>query len=274
MIDSHCHLDDPAIAPDLAAVLARARAAGVDRFVCAGTAHDQWPRLARLAADTPRIHAAYGIHPWFCDRHRADDLRALEARLADAVALGECGLDGTRGPTMDTQRHWLREQLALAARLNLPVVLHCVRAADALLRLLRERPRDWPELCGVVHGFAGSRETMLRLIDAGLHIGIGTRGWLGRGQSPAVSARRLAMLRAIPAERLLLETDAPFGGPDPRTMNEPARLPRLAARLAALRGEDASAIIAAADANARRLFGIGDNDGGQACTISTNARAS
>lgn len=243
MIDSHCHLDDPRLDACRGETLERARRAGVTCFVVAGTGAGEWPRLQQLCREEAGIHAAYGIHPWYCDRHQPRHLEDLDALLDGAIALGECGLDATQGkPDADTQLWWLRRQLALAAERRLPVILHCVRSTMPLLTELH----GFPELRGVVHGFGGSLEEARQFAMLGFHIGIGAMVLRER----ASKAHRLAA--GLPLAHLMLETDAPDGLPG--ELNEPANLPRIADTVAALRGQPASAIIAASDANTTELF--------------------
>jgi len=244
VIDTHCHLDDPRLAAELPSLLGRARAADVNRFIVAGTGMDEWPCLQQLCREESGIYAAYGIHPWYCNQHKTADLDTLARFLESAVALGECGLDAIHaGADHETQLWWLRCQLRLAAELELPLILHCVRNSEALLRELTA----YPGLRGVVHGFSGSLEEALRFTAAGFHIGIGAMVL----REQAKKMQRLAA--AVPIERLLLETDSPDGLPDGE-LNEPSNLPRIAASVAALRDTTADAIIAASDSNAMELF--------------------
>ena len=142
MIDTHCHLDAPAFDGDREAVLARARAAGVTDVVVPSVEPGGWGRLVAFGASHPGVHVALGIHPQALhgldpagdDRHLAD-LESLLAR-GGAVAVGECGLDGPgagEGAPLDRQRAVLRGHLAIARRLGLPVLLHSLRAHDAML---------------------------------------------------------------------------------------------------------------------------------------------
>jgi len=246
VIDTHCHLDDPRLLADRSELLDRARQSGVDGFIVAGTGSDEWPRLQELCRAESGIHTAYGIHPWYCERHQPDDLDTLARFLDSAVALGECGLDAAH-PHADreTQLWWLRSQLAIADEHKLPVILHCVRSSEILLQELAA----YPELRGVVHGFTGSLEEALRFTAAGFHIGLGAMVLRAR----AHKVQRLAA--GLPLERLLLETDAPDGLPGGQ-LNEPANLPRIAAAVASLRDTNTEAIIAASDSNAMELFSL------------------
>lgn len=251
LFDSHCHLDVAEFDADRDAVLARARAAGVaDQLVPAIDAAG-WPGLRALCAATAGLHPAYGLHPMFMDRHRPGHLVALRTWLERErpVAVGECGLDfWNGGDDAAAQLDLLDGQLRLAREFDLPVVLHARKALDAVTAALRRIGG----LRGVVHSFSGSPEQARALWDLGFHLGIG-------GPVTYPRARRLrALVATMPAHWLLLETDSPDQPPSgcQGLRNEPARLARVLAEVAALRGEDPEALAAATTANARRLFGL------------------
>ncbi|WP_242393905.1 TatD family hydrolase [Anaeromyxobacter oryzisoli] len=256
MIDSHCHLDARAFDGDRDAVLARARAAGVTELVVPAVGPDGWAALRDLCRATPGLHFGLGIHPQLLpevparddDRHLAD----LDAALArgGAVAVGECGLDGASaaaGAPLDRQVAVLRGHLAVARRHRLPVILHCLRAHDALLALLEEEALP---AGGVLHSWSGSAEQVRAFLPAGLHFAFAGPVTFERARRP------LAAARAVPRERLLLETDAPDQTPAPHRggRNEPAYLPLVAAGVAAALGIPAEEVGAITARNARALF--------------------
>jgi TatD DNase family protein len=243
-IDSHCHLDAPEFDADRAAVLARARAAGVQMLVLPAVLADHFESVRALAHEHGLAYAL-GIHPLFVARSADSDLDRLAQALARhrddprLVAVGEIGLDHfVPGLDRVRQARFYKAQLALARDAGLPVILHVRRSADALLQGLRR--------CGVAggiaHAFNGSR------VQADVFTGLGFR--LGFGGTltfeRALQIRRLAA--ELPASALVLETDAPDIPPHwlYRTAaeraaglvsrNEPAELPRIAASLAELRG--------------------------------------
>ena len=164
-------------------------------------------------------------------------------------AIGEIGLDYhyEDGAPRQVQREWFRRQLALAQERNLPVVIHDRDAHEDTLRILEEyKPR------GVVHCFSGSVEMMRRLTAWGLYIGIG-------GVVTFKNARRaVEVAAAVPADRLLLETDAPYMAPEPERgqRNHSGRIVHVARRLAEIRGEDPESLCRQTCANACRLFGV------------------
>lgn len=276
LFDTHCHLDFEAFDADRAEVVERARGAGVDALLVPGYAPRTWARAAALARAIPGARVAVGLHPLALSEPRpapaleparvpraaldepAPDLdpEHLEealyaaARAHGAVAIGECGLDARPGlAPLERQRLILDAQLRVARALCLPVVLHCVRAHGALLDCL-ERGGPLPA-GGALHAFTGPAELLPRYGRLGLSFGLG--GALTR---PA-ARRPQEAARAVPLDRLLLETDspdmAPEGAPGPR--NEPAFLKYTLAALAALRGVPEEELAAAAYDNALRLFG-------------------
>ncbi len=255
MIDTHCHLDKPELAADRDGVLARARAAGVTDVVVPAIGPDGWDALAALARATPGVHFGLGVHPQLLPEldPRSDDRRLaeLESALArgGAVGVGECGLDAPSveaGAPMDRQVAVLRAHLALARRFRLPVLLHCLRAHEPMLALLREAPLP---AGGVLHSFSGSADQVRAYLRHGLHFSFAGPVTYERARKPLDAAR------AVPRERLLLETDAPDQTPRPhRGRNEPAFLPGIAAAVAAAIGATPAEVDALTTANARALF--------------------
>ncbi len=255
VIDTHCHLDVAAFDPDRDAVVARARAAGVTDLVVPAIGPEGWEGLRALARATPGVHFGLGLHPQRLpgldprhdDRHLAD----LEAALArgGAVGVGECGLDQPSveaGASMERQLAVLRAQLALARRFRLPVMLHCLRAHAPLLALLGEEALP---AGGVLHSFSGSADQVRAYLPSGLHFSFAGPVTYERARRPLEAAR------AVPPERLLLETDAPDQTPRPhRGRNEPSHLPGIAAAVAAALGAPVAEIDARTTSSARALF--------------------
>ncbi len=259
MIDTHCHLDAAAFDADREEVLDRARGAGVTDVVVPAVEPAGWERLLAFAAAHPGVHAALGIHPQALpgidpaddDRHLAD-LERLLGR-GGAVAVGECGLDGptaANGAPLDRQRAVMRGHLAIARRLGLPVLLHSFRVPDAMREDLE---RDGLPGGGVLHSFSGSAEQVPALAALGLHFSFA-------GPVTYESARKpLDAARAVPRDRLLLETDAPDQTPHPHrgSRNEPARLPLVRDAVARAIGATPDEVDALTTGNARRLLRLG-----------------
>lgn len=251
MIDSHAHLDDEAFAPDRAAVLARARAAGVGAIVNVGYNAARWATTAALCATYQYVYAVLGVHP----HDAADWDDALAARLAAAlkepkvVGLGEIGLDFYRNyAPPERQRAAFRAQLAMALDMALPVVIHSRAAEDEVVVTLAEAGVTR----GVLHSFSGSLATAERALALGLHLSL-----TGPVSYPKAEHQR-ELARLIPLDRLLLETDCPYLAPQARRgkRNEPAFVRYTAEAIAAARGEPAEQVIAATTANAIQLFGL------------------
>lgn len=257
-IDTHCHLDAPEFAADRAAIRARARAAGVDHCVIPAVEVGNFDAVRVLAHEQGDSYAL-GIHPICTDRARDEDLDQLEHALIEArederlVAVGEIGLDHFL-PQLDAQRQefFYREQLLIAQRRDLPVILHVRRSADALLKHLRRVP-----VRGIAHAFNGSEQQAQEFVRLGFKLGFGGALTFERAQQ----IRRLAA--QLPLSALVLETDAPDIPPhwlyrtaqqreDGRGQgrNEPAQLPRIAQVLAHLRGMDAQELAQACFDNA------------------------
>jgi TatD DNase family protein len=237
--DVMAHVDDPRV-QDPDAVLARAAAAQVTHIVTAGVdpLNVPEPRWRALPVGLTLLRA-YGVHPMAIDAFMVTaQLDALPALLQGAAAIGEIGLDQRPGmPPLGLQETVLRTQLQLAVHLELPVILHAVRAGAQLLAVLQDfkLPRG-----GLLHGFAGPAELVRPLAKRGLYFSFGALL-----TNPAAERCHRAAA-TVPVERLLLESDTPEHG------MEPAALPRLLEALCAARGSVVSAQQIAH--NARELF--------------------
>jgi TatD DNase family protein len=247
VIDTHAHFD--ALADGPAAVLARAREAGVSRVIAIGSGIESCRRAVELAERDEGVFAALGIHPHQAggeEAGRVDELRDLLASPR-AVAVGETGLDHYRDyAPHDRQRELFEAQLELAAELGKPVVIH-TRAADG-------------DTVAALDGFGGTVVlhcfSSPALLDPALQ-----RGWYvsfaGNVTYPNAYDLRAAA-RGVPAERLLVETDSPYLSPQPRRgrPNEPANVVHTVAALAEARGDERDALAAQLDANADTAFGL------------------
>jgi TatD DNase family protein len=249
MIDTHCHLADQRFDKDRIQVLDRARHAGVTHFVEIAHAPEIVPRAHDLAREHPNLFLCVGVHPSESGRVPAAYLDALRdhARHPRVVAIGETGLDFFRdyAPRADQER-WFRAQVRLADELGLPVVIHQRSALEDTLAILEEMR---PQAGGVLHCFDDGPEAVARAAAIGFKLGLG--GVLTYGHAALVEA-----VRAAPAEMLLLETDAPYLEPEPRSLrrNEPALLARVLPTLCALRGWTPEEADRVTTANAKALF--------------------
>jgi TatD DNase family protein len=265
-IDTHCHLDAPELAPDLADVAVRALAAGVKHCVLPAVNVANF-QAVRLLAERFNYSYALGIHPVCVPRAQESDLKALDAELTlrhsapRLVAVGEIGLDFfvpelTTPAMRERQEFFYREQLKLARQHDLPVILHVRRSADRLLKHLRDLapPSGWH---GIAHAFNGSDQQAAEFIKLGFKLGFG-------GAVTFETALQLMRLAAeLPLTALVMETDSPDIPPHwlyttaasraqgvAQGRNEPSELPRIAQQVADLRGMPLLELAQATTANA------------------------
>jgi TatD DNase family protein len=255
LVDVGANLTHASFREDLDAVLDRARRAGVGTIIVTGTSVEESRRAAELAA-AHGLYATAGVHPHHareCDAGTIPALRAIAA-LPKVVALGECGLDYNRNysPHPD-QEKWFVAQLELAAELGKPLFLHSRDAHPRFAEILRHHRVGK----AVAHCFTGDAAELHAYLELGLYVGI--TGWIcdeRRGR------HLVDLVKVIPQDRLLLETDAPYLAPrdlhpQPKARrNEPAFLPHIARAVARARGESAEALAEASARNARILFGL------------------
>lgn len=252
MIDSHCHLDLAAYDADRDAVLARARAAGVIGILVPGIRPSTWPALTQLGClEVPRI--ALGIHPQIVPALTPEELAVTEDELAAqavgvrAIAIGECGLDGTTAMP-ELQEALLRMQIRVARLIQRPLVVHCFRAHDRLPRILREERAH--ECGGVMHSYSGGADLVPIYRDLGFSFSFA-------GPITYPTARKpLEAVRVVPEDLLLVETDGPDQAPTSHRgkRSEPAFLAEIVAAVAAAREADPARIAAVTQLNARTLF--------------------
>lgn len=252
LVDTHAHLTDPKLAPDLEDVRQRAREAGVAWvIVVATTAQDSRQGLDLVRAH-PGLAAAVGIHPNHAAKAQPGDWEKVVA-LADApevVAIGETGLDKHWDFTpFPLQRDYFDRHLDLALQTGRPVIIHSRECMADVIDQLRARGRP---ISGVLHSFTGTWEEAVQVLDLGLDISFA--GMITYSKKDLDGLRDVAA--RLPLDRLLVETDSPYLSPEPLRgrVNEPARVVHTARRVAALRGMDLASFAAATTVNARRLF--------------------
>ncbi len=257
MIDSHCHLAGEEFAADLDEVIGRATAAGVSgALVIVGAEDDEeYERAAGVATAWSGARLSIGVHPHSAGKFAGDPAAAaalVEARLAGrpaARAIGEIGLDYHYDfAPRDAQQAVFREQIGLARRLDLPIVIHTREAEEDTFRILSETPAG--ERRGVFHCFTGDRAMAKRALDAGFHLSLAGIVTFPR----ATELHEVAKI--VPLDKLLIETDSPFLAPVPHrgTRNEPARVAHVAEAIAKLRGTTVEAVAEASHQNFTRLF--------------------
>lgn len=249
LIDTHCHLADPAYAPDLPAVLERAWANGLAGIVVIGESRPTAERALALTRDDGRLRATAGIHPHDATSWDADTESWLRDTLQDprVVAVGETGLDFHYNHSpRDQQLRAFEAQLRLAADVGKPAVIHAREADDEVASVLAAHP----EVPAILHSFSSG----MSLLRAGqvLHHYVSFSGMV-----TFKNWRRDEAIRETPADRLLLETDGPYLAPVPHRgqRNEPGYVIHVAARVAAARGVSVEELIAQTGENARRVFG-------------------
>lgn len=250
--DSHCHLDPMRYGADLPDVLARAQAAGVLGITVIGTRAADSEAAADLAARTPGIAAAAGLHPNDVADVGPDEWDRIE-RLAESgrvAAIGETGLDWYRTTAPpDLQREYFDRHIHLAQRLGLPLVIHTRESIRDTLDTLRAAVARGP-LLPVLHSFTGTAAEAAEAVDLGCYLGFA--GMVTFKSSAAL--REVAA--SVPLDRLLIETDSPFLSPEPfrGKRNEPANVVHTARCLALARGEPLDLFATATTVNARRVF--------------------
>jgi len=252
MFDSHCHLTDGRFDEDRAAVLDAALEAGVTRMVTVASNLEDAKAAADLAAAHPGLWSTAGIHPHEVSEAGDGDLRLIQELAAthpEIVAIGETGLDYFYDHSpRELQRRWFEAHLGVAADLDLPIVIHTREAEDDTIEVLRNAPKSVRK---VLHCFTGS----LRLLEVGLEEGcyVSFAGIITFFKFDGQDA-----VRAVPGDRLLAETDAPYLAPVPRRgkRNEPAFVAHVVAELADIRGEDIEEVAEATTQNAERFYAL------------------
>jgi TatD DNase family protein len=276
--DAHNHLQDARLGPEPERWVSIAATTGIAGMVVNGTSEADWPEVRRLAARCPSVIPAFGLHPWRVSA-RSPGWRVKLVEFLDSTpqaVLGEVGLDrwileqtperclelgtGPCGPApLEVQLAVLEEQLDLAMERRLPVTLHCLKAWGPLMDCLRRRPRLPRGF--LLHSYGGSAEGVPEWVALGAYFSVS-----GHSLQPR-KAPHAAVLRTIPRDRLLVETDAPDQSPPPewvshpaadacgRPVNAPANLVRIAEGLAVLLDMAPSELAEHCEANWRRFFG-------------------
>lgn len=268
LVDCHAHLET---IPDLKIVLLRAKEAGVSRIITCGSSISYSKKCVELADDSQsnlvEIFACCGIHPQDGKEEVAsigdkyiDELRKLAMSSKKVVAIGECGLD--YGQTTDNlqlttdekkfQKELFISQINLAADLNFPIVVHCRNAWSDLLDTLSDVSSQLSDVRGMFHSWTGSLKDMERALALGFYLSFsGIVTFKNSGEIAHVA-------KAVPLDRMLLETDSPFLSPVPLRgkPNEPKNVKITARFIAELRGVSLEKIAETTTRNARKLFGI------------------
>lgn len=262
LYDAHNHLQDERFGGRQAELLAASESAGVVRMVVNGAAESDWPEVLALTRQFPQVLPSFGYHPWYLAERTPDWQRAL-TQFLDTIpsAIGEIGLDRWK-PDLPYagQEEAFVWQLQLAAARNLPVSIHCLQAWGRLLEILQHEPR--PARGFLLHSYGGPREMIKAFADLGAYFSL--PGYYAHERK----TRQRETFTHIPADRLLIETDAPDQAlpearnrfPLPATaagkpVNHPANLAAVYAFAAELFGEPEEVLAARVEQNFLRLFG-------------------
>ena len=249
LIDSHCHLDFEIFDPDRVEIINRCQQLGVAEIIVPGVSADTWDRLLTVCLQSTMLHPALGMHPMFMDQHQAKDISQLDEYVAKhkPVAIGEIGLDFYIAEhDKQSQTVLFEQQLEIATKYELPVILHVRKAHDQVLTLLKKHQITR----GIVHAFSGSEQQANNYIKQGFLLGIGG----------AITHKRATRLRklfsSLALSNIVLETDAPDMplANMTNTRNSPENIPKIVATLAELRAESQEQIADISSQNVRQLL--------------------
>ncbi|MEI6892810.1 MAG: TatD family hydrolase [Pontiella sp.] len=251
LFDAHNHVQDDRLFPDLGNIMRRAVEAGVVKMGVKGCCENDWAKVIHVQETYVGIHVSFGLHPWFIKDRTPDWFQTLEKLLINdpQAAVGEIGIDHAIQERNDAdQEQVFLQQLALARKLDRPVSIHCRQAWGRLIELLDQfgpLPKGM-----LIHCFGGSAEIATELVKRGGYISFS-------GSITRPNARKAGpAIRAVPADRLLIETDAPDLLPTPAKgpLNEPANVRLVLEQAADFRGISTEALAELTFANAERFF--------------------
>lgn len=257
LIETHAHLTFDRFDEDREAVIERAFEKGVGKIINVATDVESSKRCIELAEGQDGLFATVGIHPNDSEKLNAAALAKLHelSHHPKVVAIGEIGMDFYRDTCPPAaQEGAFREQIRFAKESGLPIVIHNREAGAQIVAVLRSEGTT--DLAGgVFHCFSGDRQMAEAVLELGFHISFTGNLTFKKSELPRVA-------RAVPLERLLLETDCPFLSPEPKRgrRNEPANVVYIAEKLAGIKGMAFSEIATATTRNANRLFGLGEKD--------------
>lgn len=253
LFDTHVHLNAEQYEEDITEVINRALETGVEKMLVVGFDRPTIKKAMKLVDEYDFLYASVGWHPVDAIDMSEDDMLWLEELSAHkkVVALGEMGLDyyWDKSPK-DIQQEVFRKQIQLAKKVKLPIVIHNRDATADVIRILKEENAQ--EVGGIMHCFSGSAETALECINMNFYISLGGPVTFKNAKKPKEVAK------AVPLERLLIETDCPYLAPHPYRgkRNEPAYVKLVAEQIAELKGVTLEEVSAATSKNAKKLFDI------------------
>lgn len=248
IFDTHSHYDDEQFDNDRAALLSSLQDRGVKNAVTCGCDIESSRNSKQLAEKYGYIYFAAGFHPENLEGFELNDLETIKAlaQSEKCVAIGEIGLDyHWMSSSKEKQKEFFEAQIELAKELDLPVIIHDREAHGDTLDIIRKTKPS-----GVLHCFSGSKEMAKEVVALGMYIGM-------NGVATFKNARKsLEVIKEIPLERLVLETDCPYLCPEPYRgrRNDSSYIPYIAERIGALLERDAQEILDITNENAKRLF--------------------
>ena len=251
IIDTHTHLDAHAFDEDREAIIRRAREAGVDRMINIGFNRETIPTTMELAETHDFIYAAVGWHPVDSIHMKPEDLEWIASlcKHEKVVAIGEIGLDYHWDTSpKDVQQRVFREQINLAREVGKPIIIHNRDAHEDIVKILKEERAE--EVGGVMHCFSGSWETARQCLDLGFYISLGGPVTFKNARVPK------EVLKHVPLDRLLIETDCPYLAPHPNRgkRNEPSYVRYVAEAAAEMKGKTLEEISRITTENAEKCF--------------------
>jgi TatD DNase family protein len=254
LVDTHVHINFDQFEPDLEAVAARWREAGVVRLVHSCVSPSEFPRTQALADRFAELYFSVGLHPLDMDQWHsglAAEIQQLAQSDKRVVAIGETGLDFFKADDRAVQLEAFGAQLKIAQALDLPVIIHCRDAAATMIEYLRQFWQDHGPVSGVMHCWAGDPTETQGFLDLGFYISFSGTVTFKSAKSIQASAQM------VPPDRLLVETDCPFLTPVPKRgerRNEPANVQYVAQFVAQLRGMRPDDLATQTTHNACTLF--------------------
>lgn len=251
LIDSHCHMTDRAFKLDRSFIIEDLSNFGVDKIVLPAVNLKDSYKTVKLARDYEKVFAQVGFHPEDADSFKEEDLEELKklAKEEKVVAIGEIGLDYYwRDDNKQKQKEVFIKQLNLAREINLPVTIHSRNSTEDVLKILKE----YRDLKVQIHCFSDNLDVMWQYIDLGFYISIGGVVTYPKAENEKASAR------AVPLDRLMLETDGPYLTPEPYRglRNDPRKIVEVARKIAELKSMKLSKLAKATSKNAERFFNI------------------
>ena len=253
LFDTHAHLNDPAFDPDREELMAGLAAKGIGYVMNAGCSLESSRDIIQMAEQYPWLYGSVGSHPDSADEVNEEVIEAYRqmAKHEKVKAIGEIGLDYYyEDIPREIQKNAFRMQMALANELDMPVIIHEREAHDDGMRIVKE----FPKVKGVFHCYSGSAEMARQLVNMGWYIGF-------TGVLTFKNARKAVETAAsIPLDRIVLETDCPFMAPEPfrGKRNDPGYLPKMAEKLAEIRGLSPEEVEKITTENAKRLYRISE----------------